>query len=228
MSALARVDPHTDLVTAQTDEWVGLSSRSTPGWPWPEDSYGMSPLYGEHGWCRGCGTPFAEQAGYLVIQGHGFPKSDVWMPNWLFDVVCVSASLADEIRRTFQVTLREVHKPRTGPTGAQQLIPARTPRTWYRPQDLEQAIQSRHAKTSGAKTGATCRKCGRWKWLPSWVGETPIAPTTFSAGADLVASPESFGDGLKSFHHLLFRRALGELLVAANPKHWSLVEVAQL
>ena len=45
------------------------------------------------------------------------------------------------------------------------------------------------------------------------------------AGADLVASPEIFGDGWNSFRHLLFRRELADYLVAANKSVWSVVEL---
>lgn len=209
----------------QTGDWVALSPRFTPGWPWPEDSYGLDPLYGERGWCRGCGTPFGEQTGSLVLQGSKFPKADVWMPNWLFDVVCVSAPVATEIRNRFDVTLRAVHKPRTGPTGAQQLVPVRTAAPWYREEELAHAVRSRHARYNGGRTGATCPGCGRWKWLPVTEGEAPILAGPLSSDAHVIASPESFGDGLKSFRHLLFRRELGEMLVAANRRQWSVVEV---
>jgi hypothetical protein len=209
----------------QTDDWVGLSSRFTPGWPWPEDSYGLGPLYGDDGWCRECGTPLGEQTGSLVMQGSKFPTADVWMPNWLFDVVCVSARVADEIRGQFNVTLREVSKPRTGPTALQQLVPERTREAWYRPADLEEAVRSRHSQHSRGRTGATCPACGRWKWLPVSVGDLPMQAAPLDTRADVITSPESFGDGLMSFRHLLFRRALAELLVAANPKHWRVLEV---
>jgi len=159
------------------------------------------------------------------MQGSKFPTADVWMPNWLFDVVCVSACVAEEVRGQFNVTLREVRKPRTGPTGAQQLIPVRTRGAWYRPADLEDAIHSRHGQLSGDRTGGTCAGCGRWKWLPVMVGDVPVQASALSTSSDVIASPESFGDGLMSFRHLLFRRPLAELLVAKNPRSWSLLEV---
>ena len=45
--------------------------------------------------------------------------------------------------------------------------------------------------------------------------------------SDLVASPEIFGDGWKTFRHLLFKRALADYLVSANPRVWSIVELPQ-
>jgi len=43
--------------------------------------------------------------------------------------------------------------------------------------------------------------------------------------ADLVASPEIFGDGWASHHHLLFRRELADYLASASPSSWSVVEL---
>ena len=206
-------------------EWVALSPRFTPGWPWPEDSYGLGPMYGDDGWCRGCGTPLADQSGALVMQGSKFPTAEVWMPNWRFDVVGVSERVADDISTRFDVEMRAVHKPRTGPTGAQQLLPALTAEPWHREDELGAAVLLRHTKHSGNRTGSTCETCGRWKWLPISEHEASISRNAIDGGADLIASPETFGDGLKSFRHLLFRRPLGEVLVAACPRNWTLVEV---
>ena len=90
-------------------DWVALSPRFTPGWPWPENSYGLGPMYGDEGWCRGCGTPLSQQTGALVIQSNKFPTAEVWMPNWLYDVVCVSAQVAADISERFNVDLGDVH-----------------------------------------------------------------------------------------------------------------------
>jgi hypothetical protein len=206
-------------------DWVAISPRFTPGWPWPEDSYGLTPMYGDDGWCRGCGTPLVDQSGALVVQGSKFPKADVWMPNWLFDVVCVSEPLATEIAERFDVPLGEVHKPRTGPTGVKQLLPTQTTAPWHRPDDLAHAVHARHGAYDGERTGSSCGTCGRWKWLPILEAEAPIQVDSLVTGSDMIASPEVFGDGLKSFRHLLFGRALGELLVSASPRNWDLVEV---
>lgn len=81
-------------------------------------------MYGEDGWCRGSGTPLVDQSGALVMQGTKFPRADVWMPNWLFDVVCVSERVAADISERFNVDLGEVHKPRKGPTGSWQILRA--------------------------------------------------------------------------------------------------------
>lgn len=182
-------------------------------------------MYGEDGWCRGCGTPTNEQSGALVIQGSGFPKADVWMPNWRYDVVCVSARLATEITERFNVNLGEVHTPRNGPTGAKQILPARMVEAWHHPEALARAARARLSKYEGERTGSTCGECNRWKWLPVRADEAPIITSAVTSTFDAIASPEAFGDGLSSFRHLLFRRPLGEALVAATPRNWDLVEV---
>jgi len=208
-----------------TADWVALSPRFTPGWPWPENSYGLGPMYGDDGWCRECGTPTKAQTGPLVIQGTKFPDAEVWMPNWLFDVVCVSAQVAEQIKDDFVVQLGGVHKPRTGPTGVHQILPTLSLEPWHRPDDLAQAVIARHHQHSGNQTGTSCTGCGRWKWLPVSEHEVPVLASAMDSASDVIASAEHFGDGLSSFRHLLFRRALGEALVTASPRNWDLVEV---
>lgn len=225
MSAF-RVDRRdTRPVQEQSVDWVSISPRNTPGWPWPEESYGLGPMYGDDGWCRGCGTSLVEQSGPLVMQGSKFPTADVWMPNWLFDVVCVSGQTAADIAQRFSVDLGEVHKPRKGPTGVQQILPALTVDPWRRPQDLAAAVRTRHSEYYGDRTGSTCATCDRWKWLPISEHEAPMIASALNSTSDVIASPEVFGDGLKAFRHLLFRRPLGETLVAVSPRNWALVEV---
>jgi hypothetical protein len=212
-------------VLAPSTDWVALSPRFTPGWPWPEDSYGLDPMYGDDGWCRGCGTPLVDQSGALVIQGSKFPNAEVWMPNWRFDAVCVSGRLADHIVERFAVALGEVHKPRTGPTGVKQILPGRTAHPWHRSEELSRAVRARHGRYHGDTTGSSCGRCGRWKWLPVSEKEAPVVGSAVVSSSDVISSPETFGDGLNSFRHLLFRRPLGETLVAASPRNWDLVEV---
>jgi hypothetical protein len=148
------------------------------------------------------------------------------MPNWLFDVVCVSLELGQEISERFAVQLREVRKPRGGGAWARQLIPLMTPGTWYDSTDLASAVIARHGQHSGTQTGAQCSVCQTWRWLPVIEGAAPVRlqPLT-DAKSDVVASPEVFGDGLASYRHLLFRRPLGEFLERAHPGVWSIVEV---
>jgi len=213
------------VVPKPPPDWVALTPRFTPGWPWPEDSYGLDPMYGEDGWCQGCGMPLVEQTGPLFMQGSKFPRAEVWTPSWLFDVVCVSAQLATSVAERFALDFKEVHKPRTGPAGAMQMLPTRTSEPWHRPDELAQAIRARHSEFSDATTGSTCPLCGRWKWLPIGEQDAPVKAASVMSANDLIASPEVFGSGLSSFRHLLFRRPLGEILVSASPRNWDLVEV---
>lgn len=209
-------------------EWVALTTRFTSGWPWPEDSYGMDPMFGADGWCHSCGTALSPQIGPLTVQGSKFPSANLWMPNWQFDVVCVSSDVADAIRDRFAVTLGEVHKPRSGATEVMQLLPTVTAEAWYRPRPLARAVRTQHKKNDGRRTGSRCDSCGTWKWLPVLEGKVPILSQVLATESDVIASPEVFGDGLKSFRHLLFRRELGEKLVAANPRSWSVVPVTTI
>jgi hypothetical protein len=213
-------------VSIDTSEWVALNTRFTPGWPWPEDSYGLDPMFGADGWCHACGTPKVPQSGSLIMQGRKFPNTDVWMPNWRFDVVCLSSEIAEQVANRFAVELREVHKPRGGPIAAMQIIPAVTPQRWYDAAELKTAVMARHAEHNPNQTGSQCSECSIWKWLPVSEGEAPLYLQAIPSATDAVASPEVFGDGLQSFRHLLFRRSLGEFLASAHPRAWRVVEVA--
>lgn len=205
-------------------DWVALTTKFTPGWPWPESSWGLDPRFGPDGWCRACGTPLHEQTGPLTIQGSKFPTADVWMPNWSFDVVCVSAAVAETVSAGYRVRLSAVHQPRTGSTGVKQLIPEVTSTNWYDAALLKAVIPGKHPHDDAA--GSTCPSCARWRWLPLLEGDVPIRSAALArVRSDVISSPEWFGSGWSSMRHLLFRRALAEVLVGANPKHWSIVEV---
>jgi len=159
-----------------------------------------------------------------MIQGSKFPVSDVWMPNWSFDVVCVSAAVAEIVSAGYRVRLGDVHRPKTGPTGVKQLIPVVTPANWYDDTLLETVIPGKHPHDDAA--GSTCSSCARWRWLPVLEGDVPIRSAALAGvRSDVIASPEWFGSGWSSMRHLLFRRELASVLVGANPKHWSIVGV---
>ena len=81
------------------DDFVELCAKRNRGWPWPEDSYGLTPMFGKGGWCRSCGTPLHAQSGSLVLQRRGLTVSGAWVPNWQFDVICMEQSLADLVIR---------------------------------------------------------------------------------------------------------------------------------
>jgi hypothetical protein len=185
----------------------------------------MDPMYGEDGWCRACGTPLRPQSGSIFIQGSKFPTANVWMPNWQFDVVCVASDVADQIQRSFNVRFGEVYTPRQGATGVKQILAEPTTEPWFEPGDLKAAVRARHRDHDGDRTGSTCGTCHRWKWLPVSEDAAPILAQSVASESDVIASPESFGDGLNSFHMLLFRRPLAELLLAVARRNWDLVEV---
>ncbi len=211
-------------VTAmKVGDWVALDFRFTPGWPWPERSFGLDPMYGEDGWCHECGTPVRQQIGPLTIQGSGFPAADVWIPNWRYDSVCVSGKLAEQLRDHFNVKMREVHKPRHGPTGVQQLVPSISERPWYATAALSESVRKRHPED--VQAGTHCATCGTFKWFPANEGDVAISAESLETAAPVVASAELFGDGRKSFRHLLFRRRLADLLAEANPRTFSVKEV---
>ena len=165
------------------------------------------------------------QTGPLTVEGRGFPRSQVWMPNWKFDIVCVSAEVALELAEACRVDLRDVHRPRDGATGFKQILPRQGVEAWYEPILLAKAVTVRHAEFEGDRTGGTCTSCGRWRWLPVAEGDVPVELAALPDCSDVVASPEIFGGGMSAFRHLLFRRHCAELLVAANPRSWSIVTV---
>lgn len=208
----------------QQAEWVALDYRFTPGWPWLEDSYGLDPMFGEDGWCHSCGTPSRQQIGHLTLQGSGFPKAPVFIPNWQFNAICLDAPTAEDVASRFNVVMREVHKPRTGGTGVQQLLPSVTTDSWYDRDALSQVVLARHREYSGDTTGAACSECSRWRWLPVSEWDVAPLPEAIDGPTDFIGSPEMFGDGWKTFRHLLMRRALAETLVAANPRTFSVRE----
>lgn len=148
------------------------------------------------------------------MQSRGFPRTDVWSPNWLFDVFCVSERLAKDFEANFGVKFGEVHKPRTAASGARQLLPEASARPWYVHDELARAVASEH----GEPTGATCTLCRRWKWLPIGEGDVRIGAHALDTRYPVITSPETFGDGWVAFPHTLFQRSLAEALLAADPK----------
>jgi hypothetical protein len=196
---------------------VGLTSRFTSGWPWPESSWGLDPMYGVDGWCHGCGTPQVPQIAGLILQGSKFPTSAFWMPNWQFDVLCVRTEPARQIISTFRLTTMPVTKPQSEETGVVQLIPEVSSHPWFDRSALSDRVRARHGGP-----GAECPTCSVWRWFPLPTADLPSAAV--QSNAPFVASPEWFGDGYSSFRELRFSRALAEALVSLNPRVWSMVE----
>lgn len=209
-------------VTANGD-YVGLTSRFTSGWPWPDDSWGLDPMYGADGWCHTCGTPNREQTGRLVLKASGLPKGPFWMPNWRFNALCVRLPEASNVIDRFALATMPVHTPRSTDTNIVQLLPANTPTPWYDPTRLTELAAARHGRP-----GNRCPTCQTWRWYPLPQHELPSAsPDALSGGWPFIASPEWFGDGCQAFHQLLIRRNLAHALVALDPKTWSVEESPQ-
>src|SRR6266542_823344 len=79
-------------------EFVGLRlkrNRRLP--PWPEDFFGLDPMYGRMaGVAR---AVYRNMTGSARSSCSARARSPVgWVPNWRFDLVCVDRSLAERIR----------------------------------------------------------------------------------------------------------------------------------
>lgn len=201
------------------NDYVGLTSRFTSGWPWPEPSWGLDPMYGAEGWCHGCGVPQVPQIAGLVLQASKFPSSSFWMPNWQFDALCVRREMARQIIETFALRTLPVTQPRSAETGVVQLIPEVENHPWFDREALADRVRARHGGL-----GAECPACGVWRWLPIPTAELPSAAV--ASDAAFVASPEWFGDGYASFRELRFSRPLAEALVDLNPRVWRIEQPA--
>lgn len=200
-------------------EYVQLHVKRTRGWPWPEETWGLDSMFGTSGWCRGCGVPTATQTGPLTLQRKGLKEvAGAWVPNWRFDTFCMTAPLAAEAGERFRLDLRDVAWVGTPPGDARQVVVPTIGQAWFDPSELAETIR-RHR----GKAGATCSDCGIWRWLPVPFQElpTPRIDADFD-GVDLLASPEWFGDGWKSFREIIVRRELAELIVERSPRDFGI------
>lgn len=204
------------------DDFVALDSRFTSGWPWPESSWGLDPMYGEAGWCHACGVPAAAQTGSMVLRRAKFPTSAFWMPNWRFDALCVRLAEARHIVEHFDLITLPITTPKVQDTGFVQLLPEVSAEPWFAPDELSSIATMRHGSP-----GAECRGCGTWRWLPIPTREQPAATIRASVGVHFVASPEWFGDGFKAMRAIRVSRPLAQQLVALNPRVWSIQEPVQ-
>jgi hypothetical protein len=197
-------------------DFVELQWKRNRGWPWQEDSYGLTPMYGEDGWCHSCGVPQRHQCGSLVLQRMGKARFEgTWVPNWQFDVICLERSLAEEADRRFDLELREVAWHGGVGDEASQIVPHRTDEAWFDHDELRAAAEERHGVA-----GKTCPECGVWRWMPLGFGFGLPGLRLDLAGqtGDVIASPEWFGDGWNAFRVLLVRRELAELIAEASPR----------
>jgi hypothetical protein len=212
-------DTVTTVPTDQAGDFVTLVLRRNRGWPWPEDSWGLSPMYGEDGWCPTCHIPAREQIGNLILRRSGLTATGAWVPNWKFDVLCLEEALAAEVAGRFPVALRPIDAPKSGERmKAMQLIIPTTSTHWFDEGELIEQTTRRHGEA-----GAACATCGAWRWLPLPKAELPPAvPHPSWAGQPAIASPEWFGAGGQSYRQVALARPLGELLAERSPRDFTL------
>ncbi|MGB3675379.1 MAG: hypothetical protein WA988_13140 [Candidatus Nanopelagicales bacterium] len=196
--------------------YVELEWKRNRLYPWPEDSWGLTPMFGEGGWCHACGTPKREQTGSIVLQRRsGNTYTGAWVPNWRFDVICIEQSLAAVISQRFRVTMIPVEwRGDQKKSSAMQLVIPSVGRAWFDPTEVRSRAVERHGVD-----GARCVECGVWRWMPLSLKMLPAPePSGSWDGFDAVASPEWFGDGWKSFRQILVRAELAELLHAHSSR----------
>lgn len=198
-------------------DFLKLHLKRNRGWPWPEDSWGLTPMFGPSGWCRSCGVPKRPQIGSLVLQRKGMNVVGAWVPYWIYDVICVASDVAEAIRSEFDVDLMPVQWHKTSPGQAFQIVIPTVGESWFDPDELRDLAERRHGVA-----GARCLDCGVWRWMP-----LPLLPALrvdppFGNDTAIAASPEWFGDGWQAFRVVVVRRDLAELLVSAAPKDFQL------
>jgi hypothetical protein len=204
-------------------EFVQLYWKRNRGWPWPEDSWGLGPMFGDDGWCRSSGTPLREQCGPLTLRRTGLsPLAGGWVPNWRFDAICLEGSVAKKVvAEGFSVDLREVAWHGSSPGTALQIVAPSVGLAWFDPEELRARAEDRHGVA-----GATCADCGTWRWMPMTYGLLPpVVGDVLSAPQDVIASREWFGDGCQSYRQVLVRRRLAELIAAASPRDFKVQQV---
>ena len=221
-------DPARRARTGVSMEYVRLSYRANRGWPWPDDSFGLTPMYGNDGWCRSCGIPKRPQSGSLVLRRRGLTGRSSWVPNWLFDVICLEQSVADELVDAFDIPVRKIEwKGRgSGPREASQIVAPTVGESWFSEAELAEATARHHGP---GRTGARCLECGVWRWYPlvDWL-LPPLRIRPGLGNVPVAASPEWFGDGLKAFREILIRRDLAESLVQSSNGELGILEIGRL
>lgn len=202
--------------------YVEIVLRRNRGWPWPEDSYGLTPMYGEDGWCHSCGVPKHEQTGPIVLQRKGLASATGgWVPNWQFDVYCLEAGLASTAATEFGLNLREVAWPREPFAEASQIVIPKSDHPWFDPLLLADQISSVHGQSS-----ESCAACGVTRWYPVGMDVLLAPPPALLAGdPPVLASQEWFGVGKRSFHQIIWRRDVAEFLVKSSPKDFKIHEL---
>lgn len=202
--------------------FVSLQLKRNRGWPWPESSFGLDPMFGEDGWCRSCGVPRHPQTGSLVLQRKAMRPGGAWVPNWQFDVLCVEGALGARLDERFRLDLRPVRWHGEPPGDASQIVIPSAGPDWFSPDDLASRAEARNGYA-----GRKCAECGIWKWSPVPFESLPVlrAPSSLE-NFDVVASPEWFGAGLNAYREIVMRRELAEALAEASPRDFRVATVA--
>lgn len=190
---------------------MGLILKRNRGWP---ARSGERELFGADGFCEACWVPYHEQTGRLVLERPRARMTGVWVPNWIFDTLCVDEALAEEVASGFDVDLRPIEWARGGAERAFQIVIPTVGDMWFDPDGLAQRAVEVHGSA-----GATCPVCGVWRWMPLTLRrDLPLVLEPGTLHGDIAASPEWFGDVRKSFRLFLVRRELAELLAARSPR----------
>jgi len=181
-------------------------------------------MFGEDGWCHSCGVTLEPQTGSMTLQRKGLANLEgAWLPYSQPNAICLGRSLAEEVRDRFRVELREVHWPNKEPDGSAWQIVVPTVRSaWFPAEELRTRTIAIHG-TDGQK----CADCGVWRWMHLFFEELPPVQVDLTAlGVDVAAGPEWFGDGRNSYHLLLMRRELAELISTASPRDFTVAPIA--
>lgn len=199
-------------------EFVELYWKRNRGWLWPKESWGLSPMFGEEGWCRSCGVPKHAQTGSLMLQRSGLTVSGAWVPYWRYDTICMDGSLAAQVSERFDVALRPVIWPKSSPVEAFQLVIPTIGEAWYDTDELTEGAIARHGKHD-REPGARCPDCHVYRWLPP--GTLPRIRAHLSTEFPIAASPEWFGSGWEAYREVIVRRDLADLIAEASPRDFA-------
>lgn len=179
-------------------------------------------MFGADGWCRVCGVPQHPQSGSIVLQSRGLTVSGGWVPFWQYDVYCLEAGFRAEAEADFGLSFRTVRAPK-GELDALQVVIDSSPQPWFDADVLEKIIAPIHGEAS-----EECVVCGIVRWMP--VGMDILPPPSaevLASNPPVVASPEWFGAGYRSFRQIVWRRDVAEFLLGVGPKDFRIHELRE-
>jgi len=149
-------------------DFVDLYWKRNRGWPWPEDSFGLTPMFGEDGWCRSCGVPKHPQTGSIILQRKSMRPEGAWLPYWQYDAICLGQAVAEKAAARFNLELRPVGWHASSPGEAMQIVVPTIGESWFDPGELRKRTVRQHGVA-----GKRCGECGVWRWMPLAFGELP-------------------------------------------------------